>query len=161
MGSTDGWISSCGGARVRAALCLATAFCITAASASVPVMTGATAKTAPPKPSSSKAAPQRAARHRTALRFPAAKIRGHVVTFKLAGLAPTSIRRAFVREGGRTRRLTLHRARAAARRGWLRLHLKRVRAGRYTHAAVRRHKRRKPTLVVIATPPPPAPAPTT
>jgi hypothetical protein len=134
---------------MRVALRLALTFCIAAlAFALAPAPAGA-AKTSPHR-----------TKHHAAFRFPAQRVHGHVVTFKLTGLAPRSIRRAFVRHTGKTRRLTLHRARAAARRGWLRLHMKGVRAGRYTQAAVRRHSRKKATLVVIANPPPPPPPPT-
>jgi hypothetical protein len=77
--------------------------------------------------------------------FPAVEVHGRVVTFRLMGVPPNSIRFGYMKHGHRKRGLTLHRIRAAARRGVLWLHI--------------RHRKKKPTLIVVTKPPPPSPAP--
>jgi hypothetical protein len=103
------------------------------------------------------------AKHRFS--FPAVKVHGRVVTFRLRGVAPNSIRFGYVKRGHRKRGLSLHRVRAAARRGVLRLHMAGARAGHHGHhlhrkAADSRHRKtKKPTLIVVTKPPPPTPSP--
>jgi hypothetical protein len=94
-------------------------------------------------------------------RFPAVKVHGRVVTFKLKGVAPKTIRSAYVRRGHKKRGLPLHRIRAAARRGMLRVHMAGVLVGRH-HRKVgdsQHRQKRKATLVIVTTPPPPSPKP--
>jgi hypothetical protein len=102
-------------------------------------------------------------RPRTTFRFPATGVHGNVVTFELSGIAPESIRSAYVKRGAKKRHLPLGRARAAARRGLLRLRLGRLQPSRHGHRSrVSRHRRsrkRKPTLVIVTRPSPPAPGP--
>jgi hypothetical protein len=149
MGITDGAISRRGGTRMGALLCLGATFCIAVVAIALTVPSGAGAKTA---------------LRGNAFRFPATKVDGHLVTFRLKGIEPAGIRRAYVKHGGKKRRLPLHRARAAARSGALHLHMSGVRAwhiNRHTRVAGQRYsrKRKKATLVIITQPPPPAPSP--
>jgi hypothetical protein len=100
------------------------------------------------------------------LKFPAVRVHGRVVTFKLKGVAPGSIRSGYVKRGHKKRGLPLHRIRAAARRGMLRLRMAGVRVGHHRlhhHRKVgdsRHRKKKKATLVIVTNPPPPAPTPT-
>ena len=95
----------------------------------------------------------------TAFQFAPAKVEAGVATFRLRGIAPRSIRYAYVKRGHKKRRVALRRIRAAARRGVLRFRMTTAHAklrGRQATASMRR-KKGKTTLVIVTTPPPPPP----
>lgn len=154
---TDGAFSKRGSTRATRLLPCVAALCVAlvAIVVSLPNSAGATLRQ---KQGSSQA------KHK--FKFPAVKVHGRVVTFRLRGVAPGSIRSGYVKRGHRKRGLSLHRVRAAARHGVLRLRMAGVRVahrGHHHHRKVgdsrHRKKKKKTTLVIVTNPPPPAPKP--
>jgi hypothetical protein len=96
----------------------------------------------------------------TAFQVPPAKVNDGVATFRLRGIAPKSIRAAYLKQGRKKRRLSLKLVRRAARRGVLRLRLGRKHSARRHLRASTSRRKKKPTLIVVTDPEPtPAPAP--
>jgi hypothetical protein len=97
----------------------------------------------------------------TGFQIPPARVNDGVATFRLRGIAPKSIRAAYLKHGKKKKRLSLKRVRRAARRGVLRLKIGRKHHSReLRRSASWRRKRKKTTLIVVTDPAPtPAPAP--